>query len=94
MLVNPSQLSDAQQAALMTVIDTGGHQFVLSALTGTRTVRALAAKGMAKRVTLEFVEGKRDWWALTIDGRIMREQLSLYLDRRKGTDHDRRRTAE
>lgn len=83
MLVNPSRLTDAQQAALLSVIDTGGHQFVLSALTGGRTAKSLVGKGMAKAVVLKFAEGERAWYALTIDGRIMREQLALHLERRR-----------
>lgn len=83
MLVNPSRLSDNQQHAIMNVIDTGGYAFVLSPLTGRVTVRALLAKGMAKSVTLEYPEGKRDGFALTIDGRIMREQLDEYYENRR-----------
>lgn len=72
---NPSDLTEVQQAAVLSVLDTGGERYVISSLYQTRTIRALHRRYLVKRVTLRFAEGEREWWALTANGQILREVM-------------------
>lgn len=79
----PSDLTDTQKAAILEVIDTGGQKDVISSLYQRRTVRALHRKHLVTSVWLEFKEGKRLWYQLSVDGLIMREDLQDYMAKRK-----------
>jgi hypothetical protein len=79
----PSDLTFTQQQAVLTAFETGGQRDVLYSLFQMRTVRALHRKRLVSRVTLHFKEGNYEWWALSPDGRQMREDLQNYLEKRK-----------
>lgn len=78
----PSDLTDVQKIALVSVIDTGGLNDVISARYSLRTIRALHRKHLVKPVVLRFKEGERSWWALTADGRMLRDNVNAYMEKR------------